>query len=205
MTRIDRCLLAATAALLLAAGAAQAQVDAFQKQIPAADVRELEQARALRARKQPAEAIKILEPLVARQPQFFNAQYELGLAISDTSPESGKAIPALEKAAALKRAHPEVTDAHVFNTLGWAYMLSGQPKPAEAAFKEAEARRDQLTPDVQRRLYNNLGFLYLSTGRRDAAEKYLHTAAEKYDSAQARTNLKTLNALKERDKMQVKH
>lgn len=184
--------------LVLAAGAAapaHAQADAYQPQIPAAEVRQLEQARTLRLQKKPKDAIPLLEQLVGRQPDYFNAQYELGLAYSDVIDDIPRSIPPLERAAALKRTHPEITDAHVFNSLGWAYMYTGRSAQAEAAFKEAEAHADQLTPEVRRKLYNNLGYLYLNTGNPAAAEKYLHVAAEQYDSAQARHNLKTLEAV----------
>ena len=139
---------------LLAAGLAppaHAQVDSFQSQVPAAEVRQLDKARMLRKLKRPADAVAVLKPLVVRQPEYFNAHYELGLALSDVIEEIEKSVSALERAAALKRTHPEVTDAHVFNTLGWVYMYTGNTQRAEALFKEAEAHMQQLSPDVQRR------------------------------------------------------
>jgi tetratricopeptide (TPR) repeat protein len=181
------------------AATAHAQSDNFQAQIPASSVQELERARALRSAKNPNAAIPILQGLVARQPDYFNAQLELGLAYADQNEDLHRAVAPLEKAAALKRSHPEITDAHIFNTLGWAYMYTGQSARAEAAFKEAESHLDQLAPDVQRRLYNNLGYLYLNTGRRAQADQYLRIAADKYGSNQARVNLRTLEALKKRD------
>lgn len=187
---------------LLAAGLAppaQAQVDSFQSQVPAAEVRQLDKARMLRKLKRPADAVAVLKPLVVRQPEYFNAHYELGLALSDVIEEIEKSVSALEKAAALKRTHPEVTDAHVFNTLGWVYMYTGNTQRAEALFKEAEAHMQQLSPDVQRRLHNNLGTLYLNTGRRTEAAKYLQTAADRYGSTQATQSLKSLDEIKRRD------
>jgi tetratricopeptide (TPR) repeat protein len=166
-------------AAALAVAGAQAQVDTFQPQIPAAEVLQLEKARELRKLKKPREAIAILLAVVTRQPGYFNAQYELGLAQSDVLDELAKSIPALEKAAALKRDHPEVTDAHVFNSLGWVYMYTGRTGDAERLFKEAERNQQQLSPDARRRLYNNLGALYLNTGRHAEAEKYLQVASQK--------------------------
>ena len=178
---------------------AQAQVDRFQPQIPAAEVRQLETARELRKQNRPKEAIPVLQAVVTRQPEYFNAQYELGLAQSDVLDEIAKSIPALERAAALKRAHPEVTDAHVLNSLGWVYMYTGRSSDAERLFKEAEQNLQQLSPDARRRLHNNLGALYLNTGRHAEAEQYLQVASQKYGSAQASQQLKTLDRVKARE------
>ena len=176
-------------------GQARAQVDSFQLGISAAEVRKLQQAKALRKSGKTKEAISVLRDVVSRQPDYFNAQYELGLAISDNLENIADAIPPLEKAAAIKRVTPSVTDAHIFNSLGWAYMYTGRKAEAEKVLKEAEASSNQLAPDAQRRLYNNLGFLYLNKGNTQAAESYLRIAAEKYGSTQARQNLKTLEAV----------
>jgi tetratricopeptide (TPR) repeat protein len=197
VSRMRSCLVAVAICI---AGSAHAQVDEFQPQVPANEVQQLLKARMLRKLKQPKEAIPVLQALVARQPDYFNAQYELGLAISDTIDDIRKAIPELEKAAALKRRLPEIKDSHVFNSLGWAYMYTGQTSRAEAAFKEAESQLAQLEPDVRRRLYNNLGVLYLNTGRRVEANKYLLLAAHKYGSTQAQVNLRTLDAVNKQDK-----
>lgn len=186
-------------AAALAVADARAQVDRFQPQIPVVEVQHLEQARELRKQKRPKEAIPVLQAVVTRQPEYFNAQYELGLAQSDVLDEIAKSIPALERAAALKRAHPEVTDAHVFNSLGWVYMYTGRTSDAERLFKEAERNLQQLSLDAQRRLNNNLGTLYLNTGRHDEAEKYLQVASQKYGSAQASQHLKTLDKVKARE------
>lgn len=182
----------AALALVIAAPVC-AQVDAFQKQIPAADVAALKKAQALRAQKKPAEAVAALQSLVARQPDYFNAQFELALAISDTPADIAKSIPAFEKAAELKRRHPEVTDARVFNSLGWAYMYNADSAHALKAFKEAEEHLDQLSPEIQRRLYNNIGYLNLLSGRRSEADKYTKLAADKGSKA-AQTRMETLEA-----------
>ena len=179
---------------------ALAQVDTFQREIPAADVGALKQAQALRDQKRQKEAVAVLESLVARRPDYFNAQYELGLALSDAPDDIPKAVPAFEKAVALKRSHSEITDAHVLNSLGWAYMYTGKTAKAEATLKEAESQADQLTPDVRKKLYNNLGYLYLNSGNPAQAERYLRIAAEKYESKQAQSNLATLEAVRKRQK-----
>lgn len=177
---------------------ALAQVDRFQPGVAPADVAIVKQAQALRAQKKPDEAVAVLEPLVRRQPDYFSAQYELGLALSDTPSNIPKAVPVLEKAAELKRTRPEITDAHVLNSLGWAYMYTGNKGKAESTFKEAVERKDQLTPEVQKKLYNNLGYLYLNAGDPVRAEAYLRVAADTYGSTQAKANLDTLDALKKR-------
>jgi Flp pilus assembly protein TadD len=197
---VSGALLACTLGMSLPAAA---QADPYQPAIPAAAVKELERAQALRSNKQPEEAAKVLRRLLQEQPDYFLARYELGVALTETPEGFVKAIPELEKAAALKRKLPAVQDAHVLNTLGWAYLNNGQSKLAEQAFKEAEALPDQLNPNVQRRLYNNMGYLYLTTGKRDLSEKYLRIAAEQ-GSEQAKLNLKTLEAMRRRDAVQAK-
>jgi Flp pilus assembly protein TadD len=185
--------------LCASSGAAFAQVDAFQKNIPAADVKVMQDARALRLKGRYDPAIKVLQELVVRQPDYFNAHYELGLALSSRAESTADGLPELEKAAALKRAHPEINDAHVFNSLGWAYMFSYKPKQAEAAFKEAEKNVDQLSPDARKRLFNNMGYFYLTRGKLKDSEKYLNLAATKYDSAPATKNLRTLEYMKKQE------
>jgi Flp pilus assembly protein TadD len=182
---------------------ALSQADPYQPDVPAAAARELERARSLRSHKQAEEAVKVLRQVLAAKPDYFLARYELGVALTETSEGFTSAIPELEKAAALKRRLPAVQDAHVFNTLGWAYLSNSQTKLAARAFKEAEALPDQLSENVKRRLYNNMGYLYLTTGERDLSEKYLR-AADQLGSEQAKLNLKTLEAIRRRDAALVK-
>jgi Flp pilus assembly protein TadD len=186
---------------LLVVGAAYAQGDSYQTDIAAPDVRILEEARALRAAKKSEQAVALLQPLVARQPGYFNAQFELGLALSDRPDSISLSVPVLERAAALKRSLPEVTDARVFNSLGWAYTFTGQSVKARQAFAEAQAHLDQLTPEVQARLYSNIGYLDLMSGRRAEAQKNLQIGADK-GSRPARQNLEVLQAVDRRKKAQ---
>ena len=185
---------------LLQPGSAFAQVDSFQRGMPAADVRVYEQARSLRAQKHRDQAIALLQGLVGRQPDYFNAQFELALALSDTPESIGQSIPVFEKAAALKRGHPEVTDARVFNSLGWAYMYNGDTAKARQAFTEAEQNLAQLTPQFQGKLYNNIGNLNLSTGKASEAKKSFAIAADK-GSQQAKFNLQVLEAANKRQQV----
>jgi len=181
-------------ALLLFAGAAHAQVDAYQKEIPPADVHVLEQARKLRAEKRSEEAVALLQDLTRRRPDYFNAQFELALAISDKSSDIGKSIPVFERAAALKRANPLITDARVFNSLGWAYLYTGDRSRAGQAFSEAQRNSAQLSPEVQRKLNNNIGNLNLVAGRTAEAQRYFKTASDQ-GSRSAAYNLEVVEAM----------
>lgn len=207
-TRADSSAALALAALGLVAAlcfspAARAEQDKFQPQMPPDDVRAVQQAHSLRLAQRPKEAAALLQGVVARQPDYFNAQYELGLALSDTPGDVAKAAGPLEKAAALKRTRPEITDAHVFNSLGWVYLYTGQTAKAQSAFHEAEQHLDQLSPQVQRKLYNNLGYLNLASGNTADAEKYLKAAADK-GSRQAQTSLSTLESINRKQQAQYK-
>jgi Flp pilus assembly protein TadD len=54
---------------------------------------------------------------------------------------------------------------------------------------------DKLPEAGQRKVYNNIGTLYLNMGRYGEARKYLTIAAEKYDSKQAREDLDLLGKM----------
>ncbi|HEY1089567.1 MAG TPA: tetratricopeptide repeat protein [Burkholderiaceae bacterium] len=189
--------IACAVGLLLLASGAQGQTDNFQRQISGADVQALQKARTLRAQKRSAEAVTLLQALVRRRPDYFNAQYELALALSDKPDGIAASLPVFETAAALKRSHPEVTDARVFNSMGWAYMYSGNTAKASAALAEAQANIQQLSPENQAKLYSNLGALHLTAGKRADAEKYLQIAAQK-GSQPAQLRLETLEAVNKR-------
>ncbi len=175
--------------------------DKYQSEIPSGDVAKFSDARLKRIAGNSDQAITILADVVKRNPNFFSAQYNLGLAYLNKK-QNDDGIAALEKAAALKRSIPSITDASIFNSLGWAYMLKGDYVNAEASLKEGERNVDLLSDDSKRRLYTNTGWLYMNTGRFNEAEKYLKKVNDKYDSKFARENLKIIEEVKSQRKTQ---
>jgi Flp pilus assembly protein TadD len=167
--------------------------DTSQVLIPSKDKTALEQAVRLRQSK-PQEAITQLEALTVRQPEYYKAWYNLGLAYADEN-SYANAIRSIEKAKEVRAKH-QITDSTIFNSAGYVYMLAGQAGKAEENFKQALDFESNLPLGSKRKLYNNLGSLYLSTGRYQDAEKYLTYSAEELHSSAAREQLKTLRSLR---------
>ena len=195
------CVLILTSVVFASAANAQDTKDKYQSDIPSGDVVKFSDARLKRIAGNSDQAITILADVVKRNPNFFSAQYNLGLAYLDQK-QNDQGIAALEKAAALKRSIPSITDASIFNSLGWAYMLKGDYIKAEASLKEGELNANSLSDESKRRLYTNTGWLYMNTGRFNEAEKYLKIVNEKYDSKFARENLKIIDEVRSQKKIQ---
>ncbi len=171
---------------------AWSQKDVYQPSIPAKSVVDMEQARQLRLAGNAIQSIAILEPVVGANPDYFSAAYNAGLAYSDLH-QYDKAVETLSKARQI-REKSNLSDATIYNSLGYTLILAGYPRQAEEVFLEGLKHENLLTVDSKRRLYNNLGNLYLNVGKYAEAEKYLADAAEKYQSDVARNNLRVLRA-----------
>lgn len=188
MTRI-MCFLALIASLVSIG--AHAQRDYFQPEIAPALVSQYVEAKRLRESGHFSESADKLQDVVKASPEYFNALYLLGVVLTEEK-KFKDSIPYLEKAAAIKTKTPRIDDAHIYNSLGWAYMMNGDFKKAESTFQEAEKNVNQLNKEVKGRLYNNMGYLYLLTGKLDQSERYLTIALEKYDNKKAKINLNIL-------------
>jgi tetratricopeptide (TPR) repeat protein len=188
-------------AFLCVAGLSPAQdsKDKYQPDIPAGDVKQLAVARSERTSGHTDQAIKSLDTLIRKSPDYYSAQYNLGLAYLDAK-QNDKAIEALERALAIKKKNSTISDATIFNSLGWAYMVKGDAINAETAFKNGETEINGLPDESKRRLYTNMGWLYMNTGRLDQAEKYLKLVDERYDSPFAKENLKIINSVRAQQK-----
>ncbi|HJV38635.1 MAG TPA: tetratricopeptide repeat protein [Geothrix sp.] len=173
------------------APAALAQ-DKYQPDIKPADVQRMVQARELLRRGDAKGAAEALRQLTAAVPDYFLAHYNLGLALSNLGDNKGS-LAALQKALALKEAKT-LNEWSIYNSTGWAYMILGDDRRAEALLKVAEAHADKLPQGSQAKLWNNLGYLYMSRHAYSTARPYLERA-KGLGSALAEDNLRVLQQL----------
>ncbi len=171
-----------------------AQQDTFQPEISRDVVAQVENARELDRQKRSPEAAAILKAVTQAHPDYYRAQFNLGIVLAENKDFAG-ASRAFDAAVALKESKG-IPDATVYNSAGWAYLLAGDYKKAEIALKKAEAAGDQLPVESRKRLYNNLGLLYLYTGDHGKSETYMKKASDELGSKLATENLKLLSTVK---------
>lgn len=181
------------ASVLALGSEAIAQQDKYQPEIPAATVARMEEARALRRDRNAPESVRLLREVVQARPDYYLAQYNLGIALADGRDYAG-AIQAFDRAVAIKEAR-SIPDASVYNSAGWANLLARDYRKAEALLRKADTNRAQLSEESAKRLDNNLGLLYLYKGDLGASARYLQ-AAEAQGSALAKENLKLLEGVR---------
>jgi tetratricopeptide (TPR) repeat protein len=163
--------------------------DRLQSGIDAALQRQLLEAK---SQPDPGRVIDALTRLTRQQPNYFAAQYNLGLALAESG-KTTEAVAALERARTI-RDKEQLDDATIYSSLGWAYMLNGQFDKAETTLGLAQRNEAKLSGASKVRLYNNLGWLYLSTGRDALAKEALSTAEKRHGSDFASRNLRALDA-----------
>ncbi len=175
---------------LTIAPTAKAQ-DRFQASIPTTAAASLASAKAQYAQtKKATQAVEAMSALTKAQPQYYAAHYNLGLVLADEG-RYDDAIASLSRARDI-REQEGIKDATIYNSLGWAYMLKGDAKNAEASFLKGKQNEALLSNESKARLYNNMGWLYMSTGKYSASREVLTLADQKYDSDKARSNLQML-------------
>ncbi|MDH3402846.1 MAG: tetratricopeptide repeat protein [Acidobacteriota bacterium] len=193
-------LLAAGWLLVPLAAAAQA-TDRFQPATPPELVASLDAARALRQSQRYDESAEALRRILAQAPDYYRAQYNLALAYAQQG-EHDKALEAFSRAAEIKE-KMGIVDASLENSIGWLHLLRGDLGAAERHLQRAlvelaaDAEADEST---RRKVYNNLGTLYLYTGQLDLSRKYLETAKTQYGSALAARSLELLGELQAKER-----
>ncbi|HEV8239011.1 MAG TPA: tetratricopeptide repeat protein [Thermoanaerobaculia bacterium] len=189
----DRLVITITAAAWLVGGASHAVGDAFQPQIPAPIVADVDAARAKLQQGTLDEAISILDKAVAAQPNFFRAHYNLGLAkLRKGDVDDG--IRSLTQALQL-REKEGLKDATIYNSLGYAYMVKRDWANGEKYLRAAAQHETENTQTSNQKVYNNLGLLYLYTGRFDDARKVFVVARDRFGSTQAAASLALVDQL----------
>jgi Flp pilus assembly protein TadD len=193
---MKKLLVAAGFSMFMAATAqAQPARDRLQPDIAAESVAQFDVARRMQRDGNLKGAETTLRELTEREPAYFNANYRLGLLLADQG-RYPEAVTVLERTRAI-RDEQRINDATVLNSLGWAYLLGGDAASAERWLLEAKANENMLSADSRAKVYNNLGYLYMTTGRYPQARAVLETADKTYGSTFARDNLKTLNKLQQ--------
>lgn len=185
--------LVVTLALLVAPGA-RAQTDAWQTNLPPAHVRMADEAKSALRHGDAAAAERRYRELLAVEPDYYRAQYNLGLALLAKGENEAAAVE-LERAVEI-RARLGLSEPTLFNSLGWAHFLAGNLDKAEAAYLEGVKLAAANSRGSNQRLFNNLGSLYLRQGRLDEAEKALVRARDEFGSAQAEANLEMVRSLR---------
>jgi len=176
------------------AGALAHDQDKFQADIPSAKVRQLEAIKtSYKVTGNTGQAAAGFKALIGKQPDYYAANYNLGLVYADEG-DYAQAITYLEAAKAI-RERRGLQDATIFNSLGWTYMLQGNLGKAEDNFKAGKVNEARLSPESRSRLYNNLGLLYMNEGRYGESRVALLAATADRRNDQAANNLKTLEQL----------
>ena len=134
-----------------------------------------------------AAAAKLLEPVVAANPDYYRALFNLGLA-QDQAGDYAKANESFEKALAV-REKLGIRDISLLNSAGWVSLQNGDYATAEKRLLFALENIDQGEPFTRAAIYNNLGQLYFLTQRFAESKKYLTIAKEKYASKSAADTL----------------
>lgn len=179
---------------LLVGPAASAQTDPWQTDLPPVHVRQADEAKSALRHGDAAAAERQFRELLEVEPDYYRAQYNLGLALLAQG-RNEEAAAALERAVEI-RAKLGLDEPTVFNSLGWAWFLAGNLEKAEAAYLEGVKLAASNSRGSNQRLFNNLGSLYLRQGRLDEAEKALLRARDEFGSAQAEANLEMVRSLR---------
>lgn len=164
--------------------------DKYQANIAKSAVTRLDQAVAVRRSGDLEQARKLLQQLTAQYPEYYRALYNLGLVYADAG-EPKKAVETLLKADGLRK-RLGVDDPTLDNSIGWAYLLSGQYGKADEYFALSLQNVNQMPKSSQARLYNNYAQLRIYQSNYSDAEKYLKLSTAK-GSAVADQTLKQLS------------
>jgi len=178
----------------LVAPAARPQTDTWQTTLPPAHVQRADEAKSALRHGDAEEAERKYRELLAVEPDYYRAQYNLGLALLAQG-RNEEAAAALERAVEI-RARLGLDEPTVFNSLGWAHYLAGDLARAEAAYLEGVKLAPVNSRSSNQKLFNNLGALYLRQGRLDDAEAVLVRARDEFGSVQAEANLEMVRSLR---------
>lgn len=184
------------ATLLIASSLSWGQ-DRYQSEIPQATVAEFENARSVRRAGDLAASVTQLKAVIATQPDYYLATYNLALALTDLK-EFAEAETYYLKAIEIGK-NKKITDYSLYNSFGWMYLVSGDFVKAEEYFDIALENVEKIpTLDGKRKLYNNAGLNYMYQRKYKKAQELLNIAKTKYQSTTATQNLRMLDNIKAR-------
>ena len=139
-----------------------------------------------------SDEIERLETLCRSQPRNADARFELGSELLKAR-RYEKAIAAFETTASLQE-RAGSPDPKTYNALGWTQMLAGDYRAAEKALRKAMEHEGSADVTLRRKIFNNLGVLYIRMSDYDRARQFLTRAAD-LGSATARRELAKLQRL----------
>ena len=138
----------------------------------------------------PKASVQLLEETVRQNPDYYRAQFNLGLAYHELG-NYEKSTRAFN--AALKiRKEKNITDATLLNTAGWVSLKNGDFKRAERLLKQAETETRGTKTYTEGAVQGNLGELYFLTQRFDDAQRHLKIARDQFGSKDAEYYLQLL-------------
>ena len=173
--------------------------DRYQSNIPQATVTAFENARSVRRSGELEKSVTQLKTVIANQPDYYLATYNLALALTDLKNYAEAETYYLKTIEIGKSKN--ITDYSLYNSFGWMHLVAGDFVQAEEYFNVALENIDKIpTEDGKRKLYNNAGLNYIYLGKHKKAKEVLNTAVTKYRSATAAQNLKMLENIKARNK-----
>lgn len=174
----------------------QAQTDPIQPKFEGAVVKEVESAIGIRENGQFNEAISQLRIIALQHPDYFRAQYQLGLAFA----QDGKYVEASKAFVAAKEITKttqidKIAYASLQNSLGWTYYLMGDFKNSESNLKSALELLGTANPELNPKVLNNLGMLYYTKGDLDMAKRYFKESETRFGSAYAAQKLGSISRI----------
>ncbi|MCP4318265.1 MAG: tetratricopeptide repeat protein [Hyphomicrobiales bacterium] len=175
------------ATLLLSLGGAIAQ-DKYGQTVPNALERKVLDARNKRLpyNKEvynPKSSVRILEEVVAVNPEYYRAHFNLGLAYHELG-EYEKSTRSFNRALKI-REQQKIDDVTLLNTAGWVSLKNGDFRRAENLLKQAEALTKGTKTYTEGAVHGNLGQLYFLTQRFDKAQRHLTIARDQFGSKES--------------------
>jgi Tfp pilus assembly protein PilF len=153
----------------------------------------IDQGRSQRINGNAAQSVATLQPVLAQDPSNFRAQYNLALALAETDPKAAES--AFEKAEQLGESQG-LPDPTIYNSYGWMLNQEGKYAAAEQQFNKGMQHFEALSDSSKQRLLNNLGLLYLQTGRLDQAQQQFTRSAAQFNSDGAKRSLDIISSIK---------
>lgn len=134
----------------------------------------------------PALSVELLTGVVAENPDYYRAQYNLALSLLELSPEKPEAyLPAFDAAINLQEADPSVQDGSIYNTVGWLKLNMRDYASAEILLSEALSLEADNAVWTNSAATYNLGRLYFEQGDFVTSLEFLNVASTKYGNPAA--------------------
>ena len=134
-----------------------------------------------------------LEAYVKSNPESYSGYSALGKATAFDG-DYKQSIDYFEQAKEIKE-HRNISDASIYNSIGWVRFLSGDTQGAIIDIETAIKKKDELDPKVAEAALNNLGLIYMYSNQGDKAKENFDKAVLDYGSKYARDNLVLMNNL----------